>query len=155
MPEIIDLECDSWDFKQANPGINKILNNQGYYAKVRKTPNGAGKPTTWELFVTHEVTKYMSDTPIDDVIAKLLEKTSKLSEAKVKTSTWYSGGGHNDPQYTNFAVVVTGWRTLNDSEVKSVKIIMDHMKAEKAKLREIKKLEDMAFELRYGVKRPK
>jgi hypothetical protein len=155
MPEIIDLECDSWDFKQANPGINKILNNQGYYAKVRKTPNGAGKPTTWELFATYKVTKYMSDTPIDDVISELLAKTSELSEAKVKTSTWYSDGGHNDYRHVNFDVVVTGWRMLDKSEVKSVKVIMDHMEAEKAKLREIKKLEDMAFELRYGVKRPK
>ena len=152
---VIELDCHNWDFQQKNPGVQRILNNQGSYATVRKTSNGAGTPTTWELFETYDVTKYLTDKPVEEFIVNLALVTSQLAEAKVKTSTWYSGGGHNDRSSEHFSVVVTGWRSLNREEIKSVSLIQDWMKAEKTRKREIKKLEDQAFELRYGRKKPK
>jgi hypothetical protein len=155
MTKVIELECDSWDFKQKNPGVAAILNNQGYYATVRKTSNGAGKATTWEIFETTEITKYMSDRSVEEFVVNLATTTYGLAHAKINTQEWYSGGGHNDSQSLNFSVVVTGWRTLNKEEVKSVGLVLDYMKAKKSKKREIRKLEEKAFELRYGRKMPR
>jgi len=155
MTEVLELDCHSWDFQQKNPGVQEILNNQGSYATVRKTSNGAGKSTTWELFEAHDVTKYLSDKPVEEFIVNLAVVTSKLADAKVKTSTWYSGGGHNDSSTQHSSVVVTGWRVLDKEEVKAVNLILDWMKAEKDRKRKIRKLEEQAYELRYGRKMPK
>lgn len=148
MTEVIELDCHDWKYQQKNPSIQKILNNQGAYATVRKTSNGVGKPATWELFTRRQVPEEAFEgSAVFDTIVTLSTLSKDLVESKVETDIHYTGS-HNEARGEYSDIMVTGWKKLDKNGVNAVNIILDWMKADKNKRAEIKKLEDAARKLR-------